>query len=209
MDRANGSGEAGSGLDAEGVTDGRLHRSIRTRAAIAAAFVALVDEGHLAPTSHEVAARAGVGHRTVFRHFQDMESLYNSIHDEIARRARPILMAPMPEGPLEARIHHLVLQRTRFHDRITRFRRALVARFWSSPTLQAFVRDDQAMLRTLTREALPESRALAASDFELLELLLSFEAWARLRELQGLSQRRARNAIEAGLRRLLVPAESS
>ncbi len=209
MDRGDDHVQAGSGEQAGAVTDGRLHRSIRTKAAIAAAFVALVDDGHLAPTSHEVAERAGVGHRTVFRHFEDMESLYTSIHDEIARRARPILLAPLPAGPLTTRIRHLVVQRTRFHARITPFRRALIARFWSSPTLQAMVKEDQAMLRELTRSALPESRALAPADFEILELLLSFEAYSRLRELQGLSERRARDVIEAGLRGLLRPQDAS
>jgi AcrR family transcriptional regulator len=178
---------------------------MRTRAAIAAAFVALVDEGNLAPTSHQVAERAGVGHRTVFRHFQDMESLYGAIHDEIVERASPLLEAPPPGAPLPGRIAHLVRQRARFHTRITQFRRALIARYWSSPALQALVRRDQAMLRVLTRECVPESRSLPSADFELLELVLSYEAWSRLRELQSLSERRARDVIETALRRLLLP----
>lgn len=189
--------------DDEAVTDGRLHRSRRTKAAIAAAFVDLVDEGNLAPSSQQVAVRAGVGHRTVFRHFQDMESLYGAIHDRIASLAQPILAKPLPEAGLAGRIQALVRQRSRLHQRITRFRRALIARFWSSPTLQAQVQRDQAMLRQLTREALPESRTLAPSEFELLELLLSFESWTRLRELQGLTEAESRTVIEFGLRRLL------
>ncbi len=188
-------------------TDGRLNRSIRTKAAIAAAFVALVDEGHLSPTSQDVAERAGVGHRTVFRHFQDMESLYGSIHDAIAQRAQPFLLGTPFKASLDNRIRQLVEQRTRFHVRITQYRRALISRYWSSPTLQGFVHKDQAMLRALTRDALPESRDLAAEDFELLELLLSFECWARLRELQELSERRAREVIERGVRRLLLPED--
>lgn len=186
-----------------GITDGRIHRSIRTKAAIAAAFVTLVDAGNLAPTSQEVAERAGVGHRTVFRHFQDMESLYASIRGEIAKRAEPIL-AQSFAGPLLKRVHQLVLQRTRFHIRITNFRRVLVARYWTSPAMQTLVQRDQAILRERTRQALPESAALSATDFETLELLLSFEAWARLRELQGLSARKAREVIESGIRRLLT-----
>jgi AcrR family transcriptional regulator len=185
--------------------DGRVHRGIRTRGAIAAAFVALVDEGNFAPTSQEVADRAGVGHRTVFRHFQDMESLYRAIHDEIVQRAGPVLEGPPARTPLPRRIAQLVRQRTRFHARITQFRRALIARYWTSPALRTLVHRDQAMLRALTRDALPESRTLPASDFELLELLLSFEAWSRLRELQGLSERRTREVIETALRRLMLP----
>ncbi len=198
--------EVNEGGSTAGVTDGRIHRSIRTKAAIAAAFVTLVDGGNLAPTSHEVAAQAGVGHRTVFRHFEDMESLYASIREEIAKRAQPILAGQAFTGSLSLRVHQLVLQRSRFHIRITNFRRALVARYWTSPTMQALVQKDQAMLRELTRRALPEARYLPAPDFELLELLLSYEAWARLRELQGLSERKARATIESGVLRLLTGA---
>lgn len=195
-----------AGEATERITDGRIHRSIRTKAAIAAAFVTLVDEGNLAPTSHEVAQQACVGHRTVFRHFQDMESLYASIREEIAKRAQPILLRQNFTGPLSQRLHQLVLQRSRLHTRIANFRRVLVARYWRSPTLQALVQRDQAALRDLTRRALPESARLSTADFELLELLLSFEAWARLRELQGLSERKAREVIESGVSRLLIPA---
>ena len=187
------------------ITDGRVQRSIRTKAAIAAAFVTLVDGGNLAPTSHEVAQQAGVGHRTVFRHFEDMESLYASIREEIAKRAQPILARQAVTGTLPQRLHQLVLQRGRFHARIANFRRALIARYWTSPTMQAFVQKDQAILRELTRQALPESARLADRDFELLELLLSFEAWSRLRELQGLSERKAREVIESSVSRLLMP----
>lgn len=185
-------------------TDGRIHRSIRTKAAIASAFVTLVDGGNLAPTSHEVAAEAGVGHRTVFRHFQDMESLYGSIRHEIARRAQPILMRPSFTGTLPDRVRQLVNQRMRLHARIANIRRALAVRYWMSPTLQDFVRRNQAMLRELTLDALPESAELSTSDFELLDLLLSFESWARLREMQGLSERKTREILESGVSRLLL-----
>ncbi|MCC5873165.1 MAG: TetR/AcrR family transcriptional regulator [Gammaproteobacteria bacterium] len=201
--------DVNDGGSTAGITDGRIHRSIRTKAAIAAAFVTLVDGGNLAPTSHEVAAQAGVGHRTVFRHFQDMDSLFASIREEIAKRAQPILAGQVFTGSLSQRVHQLVLQRIRFHTRITNFRRALVARYWTSPTMQALVHKDQAMLRELTRDALPEARDLPASDFELLELLLSFEAWSRLRELQGLSERKARDVIESGVMRLLKEGSRS
>lgn len=185
------------------VSDGRRDRSLRSKAAIASAFVSLVDAGNLAPSSHEVARQAGVGHRTVFRHFQDMESLYASIRQEIAKLAQPILGKQVFAGSSSQRVRQLVSQRCRFHARIANFRRALVARYWTSPALQSLVQRDQAALRELTRRALPEIAELSATDFELLELLLSFESFARLRELQGLSERRARAVIESGVSHLL------
>jgi AcrR family transcriptional regulator len=51
-----------------------VQRGARNRAAIVAALLELVGEGELEPTAEQVAERACVGTRTVFRHFADMES---------------------------------------------------------------------------------------------------------------------------------------
>jgi AcrR family transcriptional regulator len=182
--------------DVTTIDDGRVHRSRKSKAAIAAAFVALIDEGVLSPTSHEVAERAGVGHRTVFRRFQDMESLYALILDEIRRLSEPLLSESAPEKPLVVRIRHVIRQRARFHRRVTNFRRALFARYWTSPTLHALVSQNQRQFRALIVRDLPEARTLPTDRFEALDLLLSFEAWSRLLELQHLSERTARRVLE-------------
>ena len=40
------------------------------------------------------------------------------------------------------------------------------------------------------------------ATLEALDLLLSFETWARLRDDQGLSPKRAREVLEAAVRKL-------
>jgi len=60
-------------------TDGRRRRSADSRARIVAAMLELTRESALVPGAEQVALRAGVGLRTVFRHFQDMDSLYSEI----------------------------------------------------------------------------------------------------------------------------------
>jgi AcrR family transcriptional regulator len=60
-------------------TDGRRKRSETSRQRIVEAMIALVGEGHMSPSAEQVATRAGVGLRTVFRHFADMDSLYASM----------------------------------------------------------------------------------------------------------------------------------
>ncbi|MBT5683609.1 MAG: TetR family transcriptional regulator, partial [Gammaproteobacteria bacterium] len=57
-------------------TDGRKLRSEDSKRRIVSAMLELVREGRMAPTAEEVAKRAEVGLRTVFRRFKDMESLY-------------------------------------------------------------------------------------------------------------------------------------
>ncbi|MDH4042395.1 MAG: TetR/AcrR family transcriptional regulator, partial [Gammaproteobacteria bacterium] len=56
--------------------DGRLLRTERSRQLIIDALHDLINEGVLQPTAQTVAERAGVGIRTVFRHFADMETLF-------------------------------------------------------------------------------------------------------------------------------------
>jgi AcrR family transcriptional regulator len=55
--------------------DGRRQRSADSRQRILAAMRALIQEGKPDPAAEDVAQRAGVGLRTVFRLFRDMESV--------------------------------------------------------------------------------------------------------------------------------------
>jgi len=63
--------------------DGRALRGARNRERIVEALLELVREGELLPTAEQVSQRAGVGTRTVFRHFDDMESLNSEVQAAI------------------------------------------------------------------------------------------------------------------------------
>ena len=79
----------------DGITksDGRINRSIVTRKKIVDALTALVFEGHITPTAEQVAQRANVGLHTVFRHFDDMDSLCR----EVMRLGVQALLATRPQ----------------------------------------------------------------------------------------------------------------
>ncbi len=55
--------------------DGRRRRGLDNRGRIIAAMLEIIRRGETA-SAEQVAAQADVGLRTVFRHFQDMDSLY-------------------------------------------------------------------------------------------------------------------------------------
>ena len=59
--------------------DGRRRRGEDNRAKIVAAMLEIIHAGEIAPSAELVAQRADVGLRTVFRHFQDMDSLYREM----------------------------------------------------------------------------------------------------------------------------------
>ena len=75
-------------------SDGRINRSVVTRKKIVTALTALVYEGHLTPTAEQVAQRAEVGLRTVFRHFDDMDSLYREISLDLEAQGKRLATAP-------------------------------------------------------------------------------------------------------------------
>jgi len=65
-------------------------------------------------------------------------------------------------------------------------------------------RDLVTALREILVAQLPPEAAGDAAKLEILDLLLSFESWSRLRREQGLSVARARETLEAAIRRLVA-----
>ena len=79
--------------------DGRTARALRTREAIVDACISLVDEGVLKPTAPRIAERAGVSVRSVFQHFDDLESLFAMVAERVVGRLASILVADRPGLP--------------------------------------------------------------------------------------------------------------
>jgi AcrR family transcriptional regulator len=183
--------------------DGRALRGERSRRAIVDALFALIGEGVLRPTAREVADRAGVGIRSVFRHFEDMESLRAEVDARLRAAARPLAAAPIPEGALEARARELVRRRAALFERIAPYKRAGNLERWSSPFLHATHRGLVRELRAALARWLPELEGAPAELVEALDLATSFEAWDRLRSDQRLGPARARAVMQRGVLALL------
>jgi len=176
--------------------DGRARRSDRSRRAIVEALCALVGEGVLLPTAQQVADRAGVGIRSVFRHFEDMDALYAEIGSRIRAAVAPLTEAPVPAGTLEQRARELVRRRVALFERIAPYKRAADLQRWSSPFLREGHRGIVRELRAALRRLRPELERAPAELLEALDLAASFEAWDRLRSEQRLGAARARAVIE-------------
>lgn len=78
-------------LTEEPTPDGRELRSRRTRFAIVESWLDLVEGGNTSPTAREIADRAGIGLRTVFQHFGDMDELHSSAAAVHLERVAPFL----------------------------------------------------------------------------------------------------------------------
>jgi AcrR family transcriptional regulator len=197
------------GASVEWPADGRIQRSARSREAIVQAMLELIAEGVLQPTAQQVALRADVGVRTVFRHFSDMESVFAAMSDRLREEARPFFVEGPQPGPVNARIEALVSRRMEIFALLGPFLRASAIQRWRSAVLQE---EHERMIRTLRRDLrywLPE-HADAESDLaDVIELLLSFESWDRLRTGQKLGQKRAGQALRRVLLDLVAPLDRS
>jgi AcrR family transcriptional regulator len=187
--------------------DGRLRRSERSRQAIVGALFERIGEGVLQPTAQQVAERAGVGIRTVFRHFSEMDSLYAAMNARLEGDVRPALAGPR-SGSLDERIAGLVRQRTQLFERIAPYKRAANLQRWRSRFLQDRHRLLQRALHDDVRAWLPEIGGLPEDAAEAVDLVTSFEAWDRLRADRELSVQGAAAVMGRALRALL-PAGTS
>ena len=174
--------------------DGRRQRSENSRNRIVAAMIDLVAEGRITPSAEEVASRAGVGLRTVFRHFNDMESLYAALTSSLAEQYEMWLI-PFDSKDWQGQLVEVIERRTTTYERLLPFKRAGDAHRHTSPAIQAEHARILAMMRQRLRSFLP--RAITDDDvcFETIDLMLSFEAWQRLRDEQRLPIDLARRIV--------------
>jgi AcrR family transcriptional regulator len=191
---------------AEAATDRRVLRGQRNREAVVQAFLDLVAEGDLAPTAQKVAARAGLSLRSVFHHFEDMEQLFASAADLHVTRYIG-LVEPLPDhGPLADRIAAFVDQRARVAEKISPVYRAASLVTHRSPTIHDRLARGNALLRRQAANTFgPELASAGELDWRLdaIDALASIDGWLRLRDAQGLSERRARAVLRAAIAAVL------
>ena len=161
--------------------DGRRARRDRSRDLAVDALLDLLDEGVARPTAQQVAERSGVSLRSIFRIFDDVETL----HAEAAARQLERNRAPLRRRPRDGTLADRIAGDRRGPRPPLRGRRPRAAgRTAGRPRLRQALRDqlgpgpglgagrDRPRLRRRARRARPtppRSRAL--------ELALSFEAW--------------------------------
>ena len=190
-------------------TDGRIQRSERSRESIVQAVLDLVGEGILSPTAQQVAARADVGVRTVFRHFSDMETLFATMNSRLWDEYLPLFVREEQEGPLQTRIDHMLENRFLILDRLAPYTRAGSLHRAKSPFLQKQHDWNIRMFRADILFWLPEIKADDSPLLSALEVLLSFEAYERLHVDQKLSTRKAQATISLATRALLASLDEA
>lgn len=184
--------------------DGRRERGRSSHKRIVEAMMELIVGGDLSPSAARVAEEAGIGLRTVFRHFDDMDSLYAEITGMITERVMPIVMAPYPDQPWRANVHELVRRRVRVFETTLPFRLAANIKRYQSPFLMGQYSRVVMLERELIVRLLPGHVLTDRITVEALCAALSFHNWRTLRHDQSLAAEEAAAVMSQMVEALLA-----
>ena len=177
------------------VTDLRRERSVTTRKKIADALLGLVGEGVISPTAEQVAHRADVGLRTVFRHFEDMETLYREVIRDVDAMILPVVNRQARAASWKEKLAESIDVLAAHYERMAASYLVTQVHRHESAYLDEQLRRYALMQRGMLRGILPRAVLDDRPCVDALGLLLSIDAWVHLRREQGLSAPAAARAI--------------
>ena len=186
--------------------DGRRLRRDRNRDAVIDALLALFESGSYQPTTDEIAERAGLSPRSLFRYFDDVDDLNRAAVDRQLTEARPLLELDVSaDAPTAEKIDRLVTQRLRLWEAIEPAARAARLNAHRRPVVATQLVEGRAFLRRQLRELFaPELRGERAAHLGAIEVLTSFESYELLRVDQRLSRPKTASTLTGALRALLT-----
>jgi AcrR family transcriptional regulator len=183
--------------------DGRRQRSKVSRDKMVAAMIELVREGAIMPSADQVATRAQVGLRTVFRQYKDMETLYAAMLGGLSEYYQD-WAAPLTAPDWQGRLLEIMERRVSTYERLLPFKRAGDAHRHMSTSIEAENIRMLALMRMRLRSLVPDTVDML--KFETLDLVASFSAWQRLRSDQNLPFEQAHDVVLAYVKRFIEEA---
>ncbi len=184
--------------------DGRRQRSDRSRRRIIEALFYLIGEGNMSPSAVNVAARADVGLRTVFRHFEDMDSIYDEMTAELTKAVTPKIKAPFKTTTWRERLMESVEKRADIYETVFPMKVCMSLRRFQSDFIKAQYERDVSLMRSSLKSILPKEISSNRTLFAALETALAFTTWRRLRQDQNLSVENAKESIRLMLNGLVA-----
>ena len=194
----------------DGWNDGwAVARSIRTRAAIIEAWLALINDGDLSPTARGVADRADVGLRTVFQHFSDMNALQLASAELHLARTTALAAEVSADQPLHERVIQITDNLGRVWESTTLLRRSCERQEWLSDSIHDFIAGWESIYSTSILQLFKaELDAMDADERDQIGLaldnLLSWSSWNHLRERRSLTVEQTREVLTLAVHSLLA-----
>ena len=184
--------------------DGRRLRREQNREAVLDALVASFAEGAFQPSTAEIAHRAGLSPRSLFRYFDDVDELSRAAIQRQLESARPLFgVDAKPDEPTDVKIARIVAARLRLFEEIAPAARAGRVCAPTNPVVAAQLREARSLFRNQVRTLF--ERELKARPWVLpaVDVLLSFESRELLCVEHGLTRARATAALVDALTALL------
>ena len=188
----------------EDEADGRRQRSSRSREQIVRAMIELIRAGEMQPAAARVAEKANVGLRTVFRHFEEMDTLNREISAIVEAEILPLVEKPFEGKTWRIQMDELLERRAHIYERVMPLKIAgSLQRFRSH-----FLMDDYNRFLRMERQGL--KRVLPAKImndpvlFAAIEMATGFQAWRRLRQDQRLSVADSLKVVRFTVERLVA-----
>lgn len=181
--------------------DGRTARRVRTRAAIVDACISLVEGGEIRPTAPRIAEVAGVSVRSVFQHFDDLDTLFVAVGSRMASRVVELIV-PIDAGqPLEERLNEFVDQRSAINELVTPIRSAAMVHAPTSAAIGAMFRQGHEHYREQIRTVFAAELAEPGIDLDMrvtaVMVAASWNTWNLLRSMEQRSVEETRTAVLA------------
>lgn len=188
--------------------DGRRLRRARNQDAVIEAILELLRDGHLQPSAREIADRANVSLRTVFRHFEDLDALFSAAVRRQMRQVSSSFEFTAPDGPLDDRVRALVRYRVSLYEEIGPVRRAATLQApFRAPVQKALDLSHRTLRHHLVTAFDPELLSRPAKDrrvlLEALDVVSGWSTWDTLRTAQSLTATEAEAVLEQMLTSLL------
>jgi len=190
--------------------DGRHVRRDRNRDSVVVAMLDLFNEGNYAPSAEEIAERAGLSSRSLFRYFDDIDDLARAAIRHHIERVRPALELDVNhDAPFADRVAAFVDQRLRLFEAIGAI--GLVARLRAPfqtliaaelTVARSFLRNQIARLFTVELDAMPTD--VGTSMLGTIDVIVSFEGYHLLLDDQQLTTAQIADAWTESLTRLLA-----
>lgn len=184
--------------------DGRNLRREQNRETVLETLSAMFREGVYQPTVNEVAARAGVSLRSLFRYFDDVDDLSRAAIERELHLASPLFdVACDPALPLAARIQRTVEARVTLFEAVASAARAARAFASKNPIVAERVAETRRQLRGHLKATFGEEVGRRPHLLPALDVLCSFESYDLMRRDQRLSRARTVEILVVALTALL------
>ena len=188
--------------------DGRILRSQKSQSVILNALIKLINTGNYYPTAEEVAKESGIAIRTVFRQFDDMESLLMKVDELINHKLINDEKEIKLNSPLIARLELIIEERLHYYNKYENIMIATITQLPKYKILQKKYPEYQRLLRKRTEDIIPEILTLKSNNQELLDATLSFGFYQRLK-FQGLDKSNIYKLINEQCKKLIMSGGES